>query len=179
VNPALLSSVKHDWRTPDEVLSLVRRLGCIDLDPATAPDNPTGARRFYTAADNGLRQSWESTGIVYCNPPYGRALGPWAKKMRDEGSRNEIVALLPARPDTRWFQEYVTTASALCFWRGRMTFEGAPAPAPFPSVLAYWGDRWPAFSKVFKGYGWIVLPPRHKAEEPIARPAGCRYDVAV
>lgn len=188
MNQALLSSAKHDWRTPPEILDLVRQLGPIRLDPCTTLDNPVGALFFSTAETDGLSVSWQrigdnpiGSGLVYVNPPYGRALKPWSQKIWQEGSlrRHEIIALVPARTDTGWWQNYIAKGRVICFWTGRITFwakhpetgEYGPAviwskktqrwqkaPAPFPSALVYWGPRADRFAEVFGPHGWIVRP---------------------
>lgn len=156
MNAALLSSEKMDWETPDSFLALVRTVGPIGVDPCTTAANPVGASWFFTPEHDGLKQDWRGDGLVYVNPPYGRALIDWARKMRDESERGaEIIALVPARTDTRWFQQYVAQADLLCFWRGRLTFKGAPAPAPFPSLVAYWGRKLELFTTVFQAHGLI------------------------
>lgn len=40
---------------------------------------------------------------VFCNPPYGRAVGEWVKKAYEESKKpgTLVVCLLPARTDTR------------------------------------------------------------------------------
>lgn len=68
-----------------------------------------------------------------------------------------VIALLPARVDTKWFR-YAWEADALCFWYGRLTFLGAEANAPFPSVFAYWGKHRYRFAAAFADAGKIVLP---------------------
>lgn len=154
-----------DWNTPDDFLDLVRQVGPIGLDPATDANNPTAAARICTggAEANGLTEYWATHpgaehGLIYVNPPYGRALGEWAKKIAYEGScAAEIIALVPARTDTRWFAE-MTTAEAVCFWRGRLKFKGAKDAAPFPSAVFYWGSRPERFVEVFGPKGWIVRP---------------------
>ena len=50
MNPALNSSVKMDWCTPDALLELVRQVGPIIFDPCTTDDNPVVAERCRTAA---------------------------------------------------------------------------------------------------------------------------------
>lgn len=52
--------------TPPYVLERARlTLGSIDLDPATEPDNPTDASKYFTAADDGLAQPHDFyTGAV-------------------------------------------------------------------------------------------------------------------
>ena len=45
-----------------------------------------------------------------------------------------VVCLVPARTDTKWFQDYCLKGEVR-FIRGRLTFEGAKNPAPFPSAI--------------------------------------------
>ncbi len=179
LDKALMSSANPNWQTPPGFLDVVRRMGPIGLDPCTTPDNPVGAGSFYHAlptdckvcaeippAGDGLALSWVSPvghswpapkGLVFCNPPYGRGLGAWSAKMRDEAKRGaEIIGLLPARTDTKWWQD-VTSADAVCFWRGRLKFVGAPHAAPFPSAVPYWGPRAVEFRRIFSEFGWVVF----------------------
>lgn len=170
---ALMSSDKTTWQTPDVVLDLVRQLSPIALDPCTVPENPTGARVIcvermprepgrLTYVD-GLDQSWpalarDGGGLIYVNPPFGRGVATWMA--RCYGAKRwgcEVVALVPARVDTIWWNCWVAppTAQAVCFWRGRLTFKGAPAPAPFPSAIVYWGPRPHRFADVFSTVGAI------------------------
>ena len=162
----MMSSENMGWQTPPEVLAIVREFfgGKIALDPCSEPDNPTQALSWLTKENNGLAWDWVALAAklpisrgVFVNPPYGRGLGAWSAKMRDEGKRGaEIIGLLPARTDTRWWQA-VTTADAVCFWRGRIKFVGAPNSAPFPSALPYWGPRPQEFRRIFERYGWVVF----------------------
>ena len=179
---ALLSSVKQDWETPDELLDLVRAVDAIALDPCTTPDNPCNARHFFTPTEDGLSRSWRSpypgarrrggmsvteTGrLVFVNPPYGRELPHWADKCIAESVVTygvsdpvPIVLLVPARTDTKWFNRACDSAQALCLLRGRLTFRGAPHPAPFPSAIFYWGRSSELFANVFTGRGRVFLLP--------------------
>lgn len=155
----LMASDKQDWETPDEVLTLVRAVsptGQIGLDPATSPANPCQAGVFFTEKDDGLSKGWAGHGLVFVNPPYSD-IKRWAPYIAHQGvgQNVEIIALLPARPDTRWWQKNVTTADAICFWSGRLKFKGAPASAPFPSAVVYWGPNVKTFRRVFAAYGDI------------------------
>jgi hypothetical protein len=173
MDPALNSSVKMDWQTPDSLLELVRRaLGYIGLDPCTVRDNPTDAHAICSpeVGLDGLTTVWAGCGPVYVNPPYGRELPKWvAKCVEEAGKGAEIVLLVPARPDTRWFQNAYKLAPApngnhgapwtpptILFWKGRLKFKGAPASAPFPSALFYWGPRADKFRQVFAGRGLFL-----------------------
>ncbi len=163
----LLSSARHDWQTPGEILELVRQVGPIALDPCTSADNPTGARMFFTEEQDGLGFHWPDFlrcegDVVYANPPYGRALAPWSVQFVFQGpliakELGHLITLTPARTDTGWYDALATSCDALCEWRGRVTFRGAPHPAPFPSALAYWGPRPYLFADIFAPYGRIRL----------------------
>lgn len=168
MNAALLSSTDMTWQTPPEFLDLVRAVGDIAFDPATTPDNPVGARYFCDNGEHGcgLAADWGRTlsclsparGLAYVNPPYGRELPKWIAKMALEGGAGaEIIALIPARPDTRaWQRDIRGTADRVCFLAGRIRFVGAPAAAPFPSAVIYWGERGDEFHRVFSPRGWVV-----------------------
>lgn len=159
VAKALMTSVRPDWRTPANVLELVRQVGPIGLDPCSGPGSIVGAKTEWSLenGDDGLANSWAGHGLVYVNCPYGREIVQWVDKCDREGSGIdcEIIALLPARTDAKWFQR-LWYAQALCFWKGRIRFLGAPASAPFPSVIAYWGPHWNRFARVFGDSGRVI-----------------------
>lgn len=155
----LMSSADGTWQTPDNVLELVRRVGNIGLDPCTVESNPTGAWHFCTPEHDGLARPWKAPGnsLIYVNPPYGRGIGAWIAKCHAAAAEgNRVIALLPARTDTKWFP---WNADAACFWKGRLTFRGADAPAPFPSVVVWWhrGASRQLFKRVFDDAGKVVM----------------------
>lgn len=155
VAAALLSSAKDDWRTPGPVLERVRKVGPIGLDPCTARDNPTRARIAFFR--RGLELPWQGHGLVYVNPPYGRELPAWVTKVVEESwAGSEIILLVPARTDTRWWGQAYAASASVALWRGRLTFEGAPAPAPFPSCLFYLGPRPHGFDHAFEDKAHII-----------------------
>jgi hypothetical protein len=153
LSESLMSSAKHDWCTPPCVLERVRRVGPIALDPSTSPANPCGAEACYSL--HGLDLPW--WGLAYVNPEYGRALPRWAEKAVQEAQRGvEIIMLVPSRTDTRWWGHTFDACQVCAFWKGRITFVGAKAPAPFPSCLFYFGARRRRFSWAFKGVARCV-----------------------
>lgn len=176
----LMSSASGEWQTPLEVLRCVRDVaidGRITLDPCTTRDNPTGAdwicvKQGPLPGDdqrvlvNGIAIDWvipERPGLIYVNPPYGRAINDWTAKCVEAAalwpSEAEVIALLPARTDTRWWHNDCAPpkSGAVCFWAGRLRFVGAPASAPFPSALVYWGPRKYRFAEVFADRGAIWI----------------------
>jgi len=43
---------------------------------------------------------------VFCNPPYGKAIGKWVEKCYKENLKGvAVVMLIPARTDTSWFHK--------------------------------------------------------------------------
>jgi hypothetical protein len=178
------TSLDNTWRTPEKILERVRVYfgGDIPLDPASGPDNPTRALRFFTGAEPssapvpglftevedldalararvcGLATPWDAP--VWCNPPYGRELRAWLKKMIAEGTRGtEIIALLPT---ARWEQPYLhdalRAALHLCLIRGRVDFissiDGQPVRGnPSGSMLLGYCTSPARFSEAFSPLG--------------------------
>jgi len=154
---ALLTSESPEWYTPECVLERVRYIAPIGLDPCSSGRDTVGARRVFTAADDGLARHWlcNDGEIIYVNPPYGLAIKPWVGKCAAVGgSPHTVVALVPARTDTYWFQ-HLWKSKAICFWRGRLKFSGHRNSAPFPSAVAIWSandDHVDAFESAFSDF---------------------------
>lgn len=151
-NRPMLSSANDGWNTPPEVLEHVRRMvGKIGLDPCSNASSVVGARTSWDVHADGLPRPWAGHGSVFVNPPYSDALPHWIAKCRNEAAEGvEILALVPARTDTGWFRNVLSSPAEVCLWRGRIRFLGAPHPATFPSAMIYWGPRGDAFRTVFK-----------------------------
>ena len=162
--PVMVSSKIIHWNTPEKVLERVRLLDMhgVGLDPCANKTSSVRAHTEYHEEDDGLSHDWRGHGLVYMNPPYGKALLTWCGKMWEEfrlasdgGARDQIVALVPARPDTQWWHRFCAPADAVCFIEGRLKFQGAPAVAPFPSALIYYGAKRHIFKAHFQDLGWI------------------------
>ncbi len=92
-------------------------------------------------ADDGLSLPW--LGQVFLNPPYA-ALHEWMRKAVAEvaaGRARTVLGLIPARIDTRAFQDLVAGRAHVVLLRGRLKFGalGGGDAAPFPSALVAWG----------------------------------------
>lgn len=136
MNSALFSSANDVWETPQEFFDELNEEFHFTLDPCALPANAK-CERFFTPTDNGLTQSWEGE-TVFCNPPYGRAIYNWVRKCSEESRKKNttVVALIPARTDTRYFHEFIYhKAKEIRFIRGRLKFGGAKNSAPFPSMV--------------------------------------------
>ena len=140
MNQALLSSKNMNWCTPQDFFDKLDAEFHFALD-AAATDKTAKCQRYYTPETDGLSQSWDAGGAVFCNPPYGREIKKWVKKAYEEAEKGTtIVLLLPARTDTSWFHDYLYGKAEIRFLRGRLRFTDADGcamhPAPFPSMVA-------------------------------------------
>lgn len=103
-------------------------------------------KQFYTPETDGLKAPWNIGGSVFCNPPYGRALGAWVRKAYEEAQAGTtVVLLIPARTDTTYFHDYIYGKAEIRFLRGRLHFEDEDGnrfpPAPFPSMVVVYNGR--------------------------------------
>jgi len=71
------------------------------------------------------------------NPPYSDP-EPWVKRAYKQSLKGKVVVgLLRGDTSTRWFHEWVLGKAQLRFIKGRVCFNGSPAP--FASIIAIWG----------------------------------------
>lgn len=134
-----------EWYTPKHIFDA---LGIeFDLDPCS-PALPAAAwvpaSRRISLPDDGLSATWD--GRVWLNPPYGRQIGQWVRRLARHG---DGVALVFARTDTGWFQDAARVAGAICFLERRLQFVPAidgqlgnsvTGAAGAPSVLMGFGS---------------------------------------
>jgi phage N-6-adenine-methyltransferase len=127
------------------------------LDAAATPQNAR-CPKYFTAADDGLAQSWAGE-TVWCNPPYSR-LRPWAAKAwAEHATARGIVLLLPAnRAEQNWWQQLIEpyrdrpgSPLTVEFLPGRLRFLATGQRRiqpnerpPFGCCLAVWSVAGPA-----------------------------------
>lgn len=135
------SSKRGDHGTPQWLFDRLNERFKFKMDLAASGKNKL-CDKYFSEKDNGLELTWPK-GWSWCNPPYGKSLIYWAKKAYEQSEEGrDCIMLLPARTDTKWFHQYILPfASAVIFIRGRLTFKGEPASAPFPSMLVVWKKR--------------------------------------
>lgn len=129
----LFSSATDDWATPQDLFDKLDRTFKFTLDVCASEENHKCAR-YFTKEQDGLKQDWGGE-IIWCNPPYGREIGKWVQKCAERVGIS--VMLLPARTDTKWWQEFIVNnpMASVKFVKGRLKFGGAKNPAPFPSAI--------------------------------------------
>jgi phage N-6-adenine-methyltransferase len=140
------SSATAEWATPGWIVDqLAGEFGSFDLDPCATRDNAK-APVYYTRDDDGMSLPWH--GRVWLNPPYGRTdshgrdIGAWMRKAVSEvglGNATVVVALVPARVDTRWWREACASASLVRILPGRIRWAN-DQPAPFGNAVLVFGD---------------------------------------
>lgn len=141
VSPTLYSSDSGEWQTPQALFDAAsRRWGTFTLDAAASGGNALCTAFFSRDGINAFTNRW--WGRVWLNPPYGREIGKWIDRAAVEvavGNAERVVCLIPARTDTRWWQQIVKPkASEVHFLAGRVSFkqaDGKVGPAPFPSAI--------------------------------------------
>jgi phage N-6-adenine-methyltransferase len=154
----------NEWYTPERYIELAREvLGNIDVDPASNDfaQQKVRASEYYTEETNGLNKNW--VGNVWLNPPYAQpAIGDFINKIVDEveaGHVKSAVMLTHNYTDTAWFQKAARAATAICFTRGRVKFEGPNGEVAAPTqgqAFFYFGDELIKFCEAFSDVGFIV-----------------------
>ena len=145
----MFSSKSNDWATPQDFYNQLDAEFGFTLDPCASPHN-TKCDNFYTEDEDGLVKDWGGN-TVFMNPPYGRKIGNWIKKAYEEGekSNTRVVALIPARTDTKYWHNYCMKATEIRFVKGRLKFGqgNTKNSAPFPSaVVVFSGSPPPKIS---------------------------------
>ena len=131
-----MSSNTDMWATPQNFFDELNREFKFNTDVCATKENAK-CPIYFTPKEDGLRQEWK--GVCWMNPPYGRQIGKWVKKAYKSAlGGSTVVCLVPARTDTRWFQDYCLKAlrgNGIRFVRGRLHFNDSKQGAPFPSAV--------------------------------------------
>jgi len=137
-------SATIEWGTPKDLFDKLDQEFHFTLD-VCASDGMQMVERYFNPQTDGLAQEWGGAEVCWMNPPYGQEIAKWVRKAAQEPAIT--VALLPARTDTKWYQEWVQPyASEVRFISGRVRFRGASTGAPFPSIIAiYHTPRTPRY----------------------------------
>lgn len=131
----MFSSKDDKWSTPQDFFDELNAEFGFTLDPC-ADDSNHKCNKYYTEEDDGLLQDWQGE-IVFCNPPYGKAIKDWVRKAYIEGCKpnTTVVMLIPARTDTIYFHKYIYHKAEIRFLKGRLKFGNSKNSAPFPSMI--------------------------------------------
>ena len=155
MNDVHYSSASNNWQTPDWLFQKLNEEFVFELDAAASNENAK-CLRFYTQEIDALKQEWgKDANTIYVNPPYGRLVGIFCKKAREQTLKYPnltVVMLIAARPDTRWWHENCAPGEVR-FLKGRLKFinpslpsfktdgDFKMSPAPFPSAIIVLGQK--------------------------------------
>lgn len=135
----IFQSRSVEWGTPQALYDALHSEFEFTLDVCAADWNRKH-ENYFDKISNGLEKNWRGH-TCWMNPPYGKEVGTWVKKALKE-SRNgtTVVALLPVRTDTAWWQDNIllNEDAEVRFLRGRLSFEhpeGSRSYAPFASAV--------------------------------------------
>jgi DNA N-6-adenine-methyltransferase (Dam) len=155
---------ENEWFTPREWIERARAvLGDIDLDPAShqLAQRIVCATRFFTVADDGLKQPWR--GKIWLNPPYQRSLlQPFVDKLLSSYAAGEVsqaILLTHSYTDVAWFHAAGRAAACVCFPRRRIQFiapSGDKCAQMQSQVFFFFGADDSAFCRVFDELGLIM-----------------------
>lgn len=159
---------RDDWGTPRKCVKLFERvLGEFLLDAAAREDNA----KCPAFLSDSLDIPWDLYGkdtTVWLNPPYSLNNKFMAKCVEEAVRCKHILAIVPARTDTKWWHNYVAcNASYIWFVEGRMRFEGAEHGAPFPSALALFQGKYGVYEprRIHRDY-LCDYPYKRKVKKP-------------
>lgn len=119
------SSNSTEYQTPLDFFIKLHTIFNFKIDAATTIKNPLGMDIFYTKIDDGLSCDWN--GNTFINPPFGAGVLKWINKMKYEAQKHidkVYVMLLPARVETKWFQDHIygSELSDVYLIKGRLCF---------------------------------------------------------
>lgn len=135
-NDVMFSTGKDSWETPQNVFKKLNDEFKFTLDPCCTRETAK-CKKFYTKNEDGLKQNWGGE-TVFVNPPYSsKDQDKWVEKCYKEAQKpnTKVVALLPARTDTKRFHQYIWNRAEVRFIKGRLKFGNSKNSAPFPSMI--------------------------------------------
>lgn len=134
MNKILFSRNSDNWATPKVMYEFYTRNDYFDPCPLNS--------NF-----DGLNINWQQKNFV--NPPYSKIKQFVDKSIEEHKKGKEVILLIPARTDTKYFRKLVDYGCDIVFITGRLHFNESNS-APFPSCLIYltgkqtecdWRDR--------------------------------------
>ena len=146
-NALMFSKASDEWSTPLDFFSALDAEFGFDVDAAATLDNRLkdeyfGLDHHRSERRDALAADWGGK-VCWLNMPYSMCREFIAKAAQEAAKGCTVVCLVPSRTDTRWWHDHVwdcvrhqpRPGVEVRFIKGRLTFGGAKAGAPFPSVV--------------------------------------------
>lgn len=159
-NALMFGKATDEWRTPQAVFEALDAEFGFDLDVAATAENSwvenyIGPDRKRPDRVDALNCSWTwltssvRPAVCWMNPPYSRVREFMQKAAEEAQHGCTVVALVPARTDTRWWHACVWDSTEhrprpgveIRFIKGRLKFGNSQSSAPFPSVVIVFRPR--------------------------------------
>jgi len=128
MTPEMYTSESQKWMTPPPLVSALLALHGEEqfcLDPCCSERNIPARIHFQFPKWDGLKESWlvNDDPLILLNPPY-ETLKEWLQKACAEAKKGcRIWAVVPARTETRYQQDYgIAAADFTVFLKGRVNF---------------------------------------------------------
>ncbi len=155
----LFGSARADWRTPPALFDALHREFRFSLDVCATKANKLcdrwiGPDHHEELLRDAATCTWGEGEACFMNPPYSRDDGidiyPFIERAHCEarnypaatGKGNTVVALVPARTDTRWWHDFIMSADEIRLIPRRVKFllpDGTTrGGASFPSAVVIW-----------------------------------------
>jgi len=135
---------QDEWETPKYIFDWATQGYSINLDVCASAKNYK-ASPYISKKQDGLKESWAGYRC-WMNPPFSD-IGSWVTKAVGEVWHNkgtEVVALLPANTDTKWFHSICGLFPIILLGPGRISFElnGKSQPGnPRGSMLVFFDNE--------------------------------------
>ena len=122
------SHKSDDWKTPKKkkLYDRIMELGYIDTF------------KFHSDI-NEFEQIYKKKKL-YCNPPFSKMnqIPKWIETQLK--NKCDILLLIPARTDTKYFHELLKMKPMIYFIRGRLHYNDQ-GTAPFPSIIMMFSNK--------------------------------------
>lgn len=166
----IFSSARSDWRTPPELWRPLHEEFGFTLDVCATKANAIVPR--YIGPDHhdpmlrdAITSTWGRGEVCFMNPPYARdegiSIDPFIDAAYDNSHANVVIALVPARVDTRWWHRDVMRADEVRLIPHRVKFlrpDGRSADsAGFPSAIVIWRPQWNVRGRYPRFVTWDYL----------------------
>lgn len=119
MDKVLFSRKSDNWATPHKMYKEYIESGYYDPCPLNS--------NF-----DGLSVDWKQKNFV--NPPYSKIKQFVDKAIEEHKKGKEVILLIPARTDTKYFRKLVDYGCNILFITGRLHFNNSNS-APFPSCI--------------------------------------------
>ena len=112
---------KDLWQTPVEIFKALNDEFGFTVDVCASKDNRL-CFRYYSEGKSALENEW-SDGAHFMNPPYSQT-ERFLNRASEQAKKNniDVVALVNANTDTKWFAEAVKSANEVRLLTGRIGF---------------------------------------------------------